>query len=185
MKRLLVLLAFQLFVVSAYAGQINSPVPSDAYIVFDNLEWAWGGPCPYSGGCYATGDLSYQSTQGWSLPTAPELAQIPSDFASYFITGIGNVPYNGIDPVSGASFAGGPVIPALSGACATPYFTGAATWCDWSDGANGYWAGVSNSEPYYSEQLYVRSATPTPEPVSLVLFSSFLGLAGLARRWKS
>jgi hypothetical protein len=182
MKRLLVLMALQLFVVSAYAGPINSPVPSDAYIVYDNLDWAWGGPCPYSGGCYATGDLSYQGTQGWGLPTASELALIPSGFASDFITGSGNVPYGGTDPVSGAYFSSA-VSPALSGACATPYFSSNSTWCDFSDGASGYWAGVTNPYPYYSEQLYVRSASPIPEPSSLVLMGTYiLGMAGFLGR---
>ena len=106
MKRLLLVVTFMFLLVQAYALPINSPVPSNAYIVFAGLDWAWGGPCPYSGGCFATGDLTYQSTQGWRLPTAGELALIPSNFASDFITGSGNVPFNGVDPVSGAYFAG-------------------------------------------------------------------------------
>ena len=93
MKRLLLVVTFMFLLVQAYALPINSPVPSNAYIVFAGLDWAWGGPCPYSGGCFATGDLTYQSTQGWRLPTAGELALIPSNFASDFITGSGNVPF--------------------------------------------------------------------------------------------
>ena len=85
----------------ANALPINSPVPSNATITFGGLVWAWGGACPYSGGCYATGDLSYQSTQGWSLPTATDLALVdaydavnPSAFADLFFAG-GNVPVGG------------------------------------------------------------------------------------------
>jgi hypothetical protein len=179
MKKLLVVLTFLFLVAQAYAAPINSPVPSNAYITFDNLNWAWGGPCPYSGGCYATGDLTYQSTQGWRLPTATELGLIPSGFASYFITGSGNVPYNGTDPVSGAFFAAGPVVPALSGSCATPYFATTTTWCDWVNGAANDWAGLPSSD-FYAEQLYVR---PIPEPgTMLMLGSGILGLAGVLRR---
>jgi hypothetical protein len=65
MRRLVFVLALaSLLAVPALALPINGPVPSDAYIVYNNLDWAWGGACPYSGGCYATGDLTYQGTQG-------------------------------------------------------------------------------------------------------------------------
>ncbi|HEY0182457.1 MAG TPA: hypothetical protein VGC09_06565, partial [Rhodopila sp.] len=30
---------------------INSPVPSNAYITFDGLNWAWGNPCSFQSGC--------------------------------------------------------------------------------------------------------------------------------------
>jgi hypothetical protein len=136
------------------------------------LDWAWGGPCPYSGGCYVTGDLSYQSTQGWRLPTSAELALIPSNFAYNFVFTGANVPMGGVDPVSGAFFAVGP--PPGAAANAVPYFT-SYTWADWSDGVIGSWAGAPGDPyPFTAEQLYVRSV---PEPGTLILLS--FGVLGL------
>ncbi|MGH7154993.1 MAG: hypothetical protein ACREF3_13790, partial [Acetobacteraceae bacterium] len=154
MRKLLFSLMGLVLAAPAYALPINSPVPTNAYISFDGLDWAWGGPCPYSGGCFATGDLTYQSTQGWRLPTTAELSAIPTNFANDFVFAGANVPLGGSDPVSGATFTGSP--PAAA-ACATPYFNTAATWCDWGDGASGDWAGAPGSGSF-AEQLYVRGA---------------------------
>ncbi len=145
----LVLAAFSLMLVGGRANAlpINSPVPSSAYIVFDGMDWAWGRPCPSSGGCYATGDLTYQSTKGWALPSAADMALVdaydlvnPGAFAELFLDNPGgNVPAGGSDPVSGAYFADGGST--TTGSCATPYFNTAATWCDAGDGLNGAWNG--------------------------------------------
>ncbi len=180
-------LALTLFSAPSYA-QINSPVPSDAYIVFDGLDWAWGGPCIYSGGC-GDGNLTYQSTQGWGLPTASDLAVVDSldgdtagapgsdTFANLFFGSSGNVPLGGTDPVSGAYFSGQDV----AGSCATPYFSGAGqTWCDDGDGKQGYWGGtiIGVGGDGQSEQLYVRSASGVvPEPATWCMM--LMGFAGL------
>ena len=170
----------------ANALPINSPVPSNAYITYGGLDWAWGGACPYSGGCYATGDLSYQSTQGWSLPTAADMAMVDaldasnaSAFANLFLVAGKNVPIGGSDPVSGAYFTDG-----SGGACASPYFDTAAGWCDGGDGKAGLWQGSVIGQAYggyYDEQLYVRSAVPEASTWALMMVG-FAGLGSVIRR---
>src|SRR5581483_8262638 len=103
----------------AGAVPINSPVPTNAYIVFDGLDWAWGNPCSYQFGC-GDATLDYQGTQGWSLATREEIDSLPADFATFFVFPGANVPQGGTDPVSGA-FASGD--PGGDMACATPYFS--------------------------------------------------------------
>ncbi|HKX64965.1 MAG TPA: hypothetical protein VJM78_06610, partial [Rhizomicrobium sp.] len=61
----------------AQAAFINAPVPTNAYITFGSFDWAWANPCAPSGGCGDI-DLSYQSTQGWRLPTLDEVLAGPS-----------------------------------------------------------------------------------------------------------
>ena len=175
----------------ADASIINSPVPTNAYIVYDGIDWAWGSPCSYAnGGCGSGGaDLTYQSTQGWGLPTAGDLAIVntlddsgnPGAFASLFYSTSGNVPFGGVDPVSGAGFN-----VAVAGSCATPYFNFLYAGCDSSDADAGEWAGSDNfyGSSGYAEQLFVRNAAPTgvPEPSSWVLMLSGFGLVGQVLR---
>ncbi len=153
---------------SAFALPINAPVPANATITFDGLQWAWGSPCPLSGceGSFDFGTLAYQGTQGWSLPTAADMALVdafdastPSAFADLFVYPGANVPYEGTDPVSGAydsevAFDG---LPVGSLACASPYFNTSAPWCDGGDGANGDWAGsvLADAEGFPEQLLSV------------------------------
>lgn len=176
---------------SAFALPINSPVPANATITFDGLQWAWGSPCPFSGCDFSTFDpatLAYQGTQGWSLPTAADMALVdafdastPSAFADLFVYPGANVPYEGTDPVSGAfdsevSFDG---LPAVSLACASAYFNTGAAWCDGNDGATGDWAGSILDDGQFSEQLFVRRAEASvPEPSTLALIFAGLTMIG-------
>ena len=173
---------------------INSPVPASAYITQGGLDWAWAFPLPAANGL----DLTYQSTQGWRIPTATELASAPN--AADFLKAGGNVPFNGTDPVSGASFTAtnaAYTAAASAGACATPYFGNGYSHCDWQDG-NGQpsqpWAGLPGAQSF-ADQLVVRgtqaAAVPVPVPLwgplGLALASAGVGLAGMfaARRRKS
>jgi hypothetical protein len=165
-----------LFSVQSKADLIETPLPTNAYIVFAGLDWAWAYPFPAS---YSGFDLSYQSQFGWRLPTAAELANAPN--ATDFLFAGANVPfygtgspYSGTDPISGAYFSttnAAYVSAASAGACATPYFSTLYYNCDWADG-NGQsnygnvWAGTPGSYPW-SDQLVVRDITASvPGPIA-------------------
>jgi hypothetical protein len=169
----------------AKAATLNAPLPSNAFIIFDNLEWAWAYPFPPS---YPGFDLSYQSQFGWRLPTAAELASAPD--ATDFLFSGANVPffgtsspYSGTDPVSGAYFTAitsAYMSAASAGACATPYFSTLYYNCDFGDGngQNYTWAGSSGA-PVWADQLVVNSVQPAPLPAALPLLATGLGAMGL------
>jgi hypothetical protein len=175
----------------AQAQIINAPVPANAYITRNGLDWAWASPVPGA-------DLTFQAGQGWRIPTALELQSAP--LATDFLFAGGNVPFNGTDPVSGARFQATNAAytsAASAGACATPYFSGTYKHCDWQDGLGqpfGPWTGMPGATGP-SEQLVVRGALapvvvqqiPTLGPEGLTLLSLGLALAGLfvARRRRS
>ena len=158
------------FASSASAVIINSPVPTNAYISQSGLDWAWAFPCPAAGGFCGDGsaiDLTYQSTQGWRLPTALELAIAP--LATDFLFAGANVPFNGSDGVSGATFAFTNGNYTGDGACATPYFTNSYLHCDWGQGNGqpfGPWSGSPGASGS-AEQLVVRQV-PEPSTVALI-----------------
>ena len=181
MGRVLVSLGLACGAVGASAAYFDSPVPASAYITKGGLDWAWAYPLPSGSGGF---DLAYQSTQGWRLPTAAELAGAP--LATEFMKPGGNVPLGGADPVSGATFQATNANLTGPAACATPYFSTSYRHCDWDNGLGqptGPWAGMPGAS-HYAEQLVVRpSAAPAPVvPVptlgleALALLS--LGLAG-------
>ena len=183
MKKMSIFCAAILIVVlvvfsNALALPINSPVPSNAYIEFNGLDWAWASPIAPCAGCGI--DLSYQAAFGWRMPTLAELALAP--LAPDFIVAGGNVPLGGSDPVSGAVFH----VPnsSLNGdaALAVPYFNDIYNWGDWVDAPGSgsiyemAWNGIGG-EPaaYLAESLVVRNV---PEPSLLYLLG--IGLVGLA-----
>jgi hypothetical protein len=173
--RFLVVIAcfgFSLGMKSVEAAILNSPVPNNAYITQGGLDWAWASPLEA-----ATGDLdlSYQSQFGWRLPTLAELAFAP--LATDFLFSGGNVPFQGIDPVSGARFDfknSAYDTAASDGAVAVPYFSIGYYHADWSNGLGQgiVWAGMPGAPSYYAEQLVVRASGPAtvPEPNSIAVF---------------
>ena len=165
---------------SAEAALVNAPVPSNAYITFAGLNWAWASPLDFS-----SVDLSYQSQFGWRLPTAAELANAPS--ALNFLFSGANVPLGGSDPVSGAVWQFTSATLTGPAALAAPYFSDFRHG-DWGNGpgsAGGNvipWAGQPGAESV-SESLVVRVASGVPEPATwAMMLIGFAGLALAARR---
>ena len=162
---------------------INAPVPTNAYIVQNGLDWAWASPLPAFIGDLSNPpnnglDLSFQSQFGWGIPTFAQLVMAP--LATAFLFPGGNVPFGvfsssgtaGVDPVSGAHFsATNPayIAAASAGACATPYFSVVFQNCDWQDGLGqpfGPWVGLPGAQSF-GDQLVVRfdsAAVPAPVP---------------------
>lgn len=158
---------------------LNVPVPSNAYITIGGFDWAWASPLPGA-------DLSFQGTLGWRIPTAAELLSAP--LATDFLFPGANVPFNGTDPISGATFQATNTAyanAASAGAVATPYFHNDFLHVDWQDGNGqpfGPWAG-SPGALTFADQLVIRNtiSTAAPEPATLSLLA-IGGLGVLARR---
>lgn len=177
--RLAVVAALASHFAVANAAYINTPLPSNAYITHNGLDWAWAFPLPAASGL----DLSFQSAYGWHIASAAELALAP--LATDFLFVGGNVPFNGADPVSGAAFQATNGAYVGAGACATPYFSNSYRHCDWQDGLGqtyGPWAGMSGAFGF-ADQLVVRQAVP--EPGSLPLLAIAVGALAFTLRKKT
>ncbi len=167
---------------AASAQFATGPLPANAYIVFDGLDWAWANPLPAADGAFT---LAGQAAYGWAIPTAEQLADAP--LATDFLFPGGNVPFDGTDPASGATFNATNPDYTNDGACATPWFSATFYHCDWQDGLGqpyGPWAGMDGAYDL-AEQLVVRAdqGTVTPEPGTMSLLATgLIGLAGLERR---
>jgi len=168
---------------SSHAAPLNVPVPKNAYLTVGGLDWAWASPCNGFGvaSCGPI-DLTYQSTQGWRLPTPAEFASHPS--AQAFAFPGANVPANGVDPVSGA-FNGTAKFDGLNAdmACAAPYFGSPYVWCDWLDGAAGHWFNPATTTIGYYDTLVVReTAASVPEPTAWAMLIAGFGVIGSVGR---
>ncbi len=172
-------------VASPAAAAINAPVPTNAYISFRGLDWAWASaasPTGCCGGFIGPIDLSYQGTQGWRLPTAADWANAPT--AADFLFAGAIVPDGGQDPVSGANFGGEGI--GSDGACAAPWFS-TAPFCNFGDGQIGAIWGIPNG-PYEGQDSVdtwvVRGEfnPGVPEPASWALLIAGFGLTGAVLR---
>ncbi len=165
---------------TANAAILNAPVPVNATISYQNLQWAWASPLGPS-----TVDLSYQSQFGWRLPTAAELLNAPS--ALLFKYAGANVPLGGSDPISGANFQYTSATLDSAAALATPYFSGSyyhGDWCNGQGSACGF-GEVPWNGPSFNETLVVRALGAVPEPATWGLMILGFGAVGAAMRRKS
>lgn len=151
------------------AAIVDAPVPTNAYITHNGYDWAWAFPLPGA-------DLSYQGALGWRIPTAAELLLAPT--ALDFLVAGGNVPFQGVDPVSGAYFAATNSDynnSQSAAAVAVPYFSNSYSHADWQDGLGqtyGPWAGMQGAQGF-ADQLVIRDSASAgvPEPSAFVLMA--------------
>ncbi|MDE2405177.1 MAG: PEP-CTERM sorting domain-containing protein [Sphingomonadales bacterium] len=164
----------------ASAALFNQPVPVNATVSFNGLQWAWASPL----GSPSDVDLSYQGAFGWHLPTADELLLAPN--AQQFIYAGANTPFDGSDPVSGANWAYTNGQTGF-GALASPYFSGYrhGDFCNGVGSACGFGEQAWNSGGF-SESLVVRTldvGQSVPEPATwAMMLLGFFGVGAAMRR---
>lgn len=152
---------------AASAAIYDQPLAKNAYITVGRLDWAWASPN------IIKIDFSYQGAFGWRYATSAELAKAPDAKAFQFAGA--NVPYNGVDPLSGSWFAG--IDASLKGAaaCATAYFSTTAKHCNWGNGPGT----LLNPLPWVGEPGALRISERVVVRVSAVPIPASLGLLGL------
>ncbi len=166
---------------SAQAQFQTGAVPTNATIMFAGLRWAWAYPLPASEGMITANQFN---NFGWRFPTVAELSNAPK--ATDFMFAGANVPFEGVDPISGAMFQATNATLTGAAACATPWFSADYRHCDWQDGNGqmyGPWAGTAGAESF-ADQLVVQGAgTVVPEPSTYALLAAgLLGLGAASRR---
>ena len=161
------------------AAALNVPLPTNTYITFGGLDWAWASPCSPTGcnGGQDVLDLSYQSTLGWRFATAAELLArpAPSDFS---FSGA-NVPFGG-NSVEGTFFNG--AMPG-DGACAAAYFTaGFFNQCNYGDAQIDAIFGVYFDPNERNVETWLVRGGAVPEASTWALLIAGFGLVGTAMR---
>lgn len=176
---------------SSQAALFDVPLPNNAFITLNGFDWAWGANCNANEGTGCdTLDFAFQTGQGWRIAEAGDMDLAP--LATDFLFDGANVPYNGVDPITGASFSSGGTydMEMSAGACASAYFTSGdgAIQCNFGNGSgqnintNG-WFNQNGESRFFADVLFVRDGTVIPVPAAVWLFgSSLIGLVGLARR---
>ena len=165
------------------SAAINLPVPTNAFINFGGLDWAWASPCSPTGcnGGQDPLDLSFQAGQGWRLPTAAEFLARPTPSA--FIFAGANVPLGGMSS-EGTIFTTAPG----AGACAAAYFTpGFFNQCNYNDAQIGAifgdpgWASERNVETWL---VRGRLGGGVPEPATWAMMIGGFGAVGGTMRYR-
>jgi hypothetical protein len=173
---------------TSHAQIFDAPVASNAQISFGSLFWAWASPVAADGSFGAGSEVvinAARASEGWRLPTAAEMLGAPGATLFQFIGA--NVPFGGIDPVSGSRFDFGSSLLTGAAACAATYFSNMFSQCNWGNapGSGGSlvvpWWGQAEA-PIFAESLVVRVI---PEPEIYAMLAAGLGLMGfVARRRK-
>jgi hypothetical protein len=176
---------------SANAALFDVPLPSNTFITLNGFDWAWGASCAenFATGC-DTLSFAFQTGEGWSIAQASDMTNAPT--ALDFLFPGANVPFNGADPVTGATFGFLNSAYTGDGACATAYFTlgDGDIDCGWSNGGGQNigtegWFNQNGETRPFAEVLFVRGISEVPVPAAFWLFgTALIGFVGMSRRRK-
>lgn len=182
----------------SHSALIETELTPNAYITQNGFDWAWGGRCVTKSfrDC-DTLDFAFQAALGWRIAVSSDMLLAPT--ALDFLFAGGNVPFEGVDPISGASFNFTNAVYTLAasaGACASAYFTlgDGLNSCDWGNGGGQDtntvgWFNQNGESNFFADVLFIRvaSTTPNPNPVpapsTMFIFGGgLIGLIALRRR---